>query len=181
MQSEQRFLAPQRNYYFTDGKDPSLIVREVRTRDNVIPSGNSVAALNLLRLSDLLLDAQAARRAQAILAAAPRDVARIPEAFPVLLMALDYATDSSKEVAIAGDRAHPKVLALLAAVRAGFNPNLVLAAGMPEADAVPLLRGKGLRNGEPTAYVCEDQVCRTPTTEPSVAAGQAQAFRPLHR
>src|SRR6185503_6931572 len=53
---DQRFLAPQGNYYFTDGSDPSLLVREVRTADNVVPAGNSVAALNLLRLADLLLE-----------------------------------------------------------------------------------------------------------------------------
>jgi hypothetical protein len=172
---------PRGHYYFTDGTDPSLIVRAVRTHDDVVPAGNSVAALNLLRLSDLLLDPEAARRAQALFAAAPRDVARYPEGFPVLLMALDYASDSNKEVAIAGDRGSPAKRALVAAVRAGFNPNHVLAVGLPGADAVPLLRGKVLRSGEPTAYVCEDQVCRAPTTQPSIAAEQARTFRPLKR
>jgi len=176
---EKRFLAPQGNYHFTDGSDPSLLVRDVRTVDNVVPAGNSVAALNLLRLADLLLDPEAARRARAILAATPRDVEESPEAFPVLLMALDYSSDRSKEVAIAGDPQGAATRALVAAVREGFNPNLVLAAGLPEPDAVPLLRGKRLRNGQPTAYVCEGQVCQSPTTDPRVAAGLAKAFRPL--
>jgi uncharacterized protein YyaL (SSP411 family) len=61
----------------------------------------------------------------------------------------------------------------------GANVLHLLAAGLPEPDAVPLLRGKRLRNGQPTAYVCEGQVCQSPTTDPRVAAGLAKAFRPL--
>jgi uncharacterized protein len=176
---EQRFLAPPGNYHFTDGSDASLPVRRVRTGDDVVPAGNSVAALNLLRLADLLLDPEATRRARAILAATPRDVQQYPEAFPVLLMALDYASDRSKEVAIVGDPGSPATRALVAAVRAGFNPNLVLAAGLPEVGGVPLLAGKTLRNRQPTAYVCESQVCRAPTTEPRVAGELARSFQPL--
>jgi hypothetical protein len=102
-----------------------------------------------------------------------------PEAHPVLLAALDYASDRSKEIAIVGDPASPESRALLAAVHAGFNPNLVVAAGASRADAVPLLRDKPMRNGRPTAYVCEDRVCRAPTSDPKAAAELAQAFRPL--
>ena len=177
---EARFLAPEGNYHFTDGTDPSLLVRESRTTDNVVPAGNSVAALALLRLADLRVDAGAARRAQAILAATPRDVERFPEGFPMLLMALDYASDRSKEVAIAGDAASPAARALAAAVRAGFNPNVVVAVGPPEGSTVALLDGKPLRNGLPTAYVCERQVCRAPTTDAKTAADLAHAFEPLH-
>ena len=176
---EQRFLAPAGHYHFTDGSDDSLPVRRVRTGDDVVPAGNSVAALNLLRLADLRLDPEATRRARAILAATPRDVQPYPDAFPVLLMALDYASDRSKEVAIVGDPGNPATRALVAAVRGGFNPNLVLAAGLPDADAVPLLAGKVLRNGQPTAYVCESQVCRAPTSEPHVAAELARVLQPL--
>jgi len=176
---ERRFLAATGNYHFTDGSDPSLPFREVRTNDNVVPAGNSVAALNLLRLSDLLLDPDLAKRARAILAATPKEADSWPEAFPVLLTALDYASDRNKEVAIAGDPGSPATRALLAAIRTGFNPNLVVAVGLPGADAVPLLRDKPLRNDRPTAYVCEGQVCRAPTHEPRLAADLAQVYRPL--
>ncbi len=128
---EAGFLAPQGNFYFTDGSDASLLFREVRTADNVVPAGNSVAALDLLRLADLRLDPAAAERARAILAATPKDVAASPEAYPMLLMALDYASDSSKEVAIVGDPASAATQALLSAVRAGFTPNMVVALGPP--------------------------------------------------
>src|SRR5262249_18287760 len=158
--------------------DPSLPFREVRSTDNVVPAGNSVTALNLLRLSDLLLDDDLAARARAILAATPREIETWPEAHPVLLAALDYASDRNKEAAIVGGPVRPEPRALLAAARAGFNPNLVVAVGPSRADAVPLLRDKPMRNDKPTAYVCEGRVCRAPTNDPRAAAELAQAFRP---
>ncbi len=178
---EARFLAPRGNFYFTDGSDPSLLFREVRTADNVVPAGNSVAALDLLRLADLRLDTSLAERARSILGATPSDVAASPEAYPMLLMALDYASDSSKEVAIVGDPASAATRALLESVRAGFTPNMVVAVGPPGGHAVPLLEGKPMRRGEPTAYVCENQVCRAPTTDPQTAGELARAFRPLEK
>jgi uncharacterized protein len=176
---EQRFLAPQGNYYFTDGAGPALLLREVRTSDNVVPAGNSVAALNLLRLADLRQDAEAGKRARAILSATPKAIDRYSEAFPVLMMALDYATDRNKEIAVAGNSHDTATLGLVAAIRKGFNPSLVLAVGLPESSSVALLRGKALRNGAPTAYVCEGQVCRAPTNDPDTAARLAHTFRPL--
>jgi uncharacterized protein len=178
---EQRFRSPQGNYYFTDGKDPSLLFRQVRTIDRDVPAGNSVAALDLLRLGDLLFDPEASERARAILRATPRDVEARPLDYPMLLTALDYASDRSKEVAIVGDPASTATRALLTAVRSGFDPNLVVAVGRPDDGAVPLLRGKTMRNGQPTAYVCESQVCLAPTTDPEVAGRLALTFRPLER
>lgn len=99
----------------------------------------------------------------------------------MLLMALDYASDSSKEVAIVGDPASAGTRALLDAVRAGFNPNMVVALGPPGGHAIPLLDGKPTRRGEPTAYVCENQVCRVPTTDPKTAGDLARTFRPLEK
>ncbi len=176
---ESRFLSPRGNYYFGDGSDASLLVREVRSEDNVVPAGNSVEVLNLLRLTDLLADSSLAVRARAIMAATPRDVQRAPEAYPMLLIAADYALDRSKEVAVAGDLASPATRALVDAVRRGFNPNLVVAAGQPGPSALPLLADKRLFDDKPTAFVCEGQVCRAPTTDPAAAAERAAAFRPL--
>jgi uncharacterized protein len=176
---DARFRGSRGGYWFTDGSDVSLLLREVRRQDNVVPAGNSVAALDLLRLSDLLVDPEARTRARAVLATAPRDVARYPEAFPVLLAALDYSSDRSKEVAIVGERDEPQTRALLSAVWRGFNPNLVVAVGPPDAPGVPLLRGKKRQGGAPTAYVCEEHVCRTPTSDPAVALELARTFKPL--
>jgi uncharacterized protein YyaL (SSP411 family) len=49
-------------------------------------------------------------------------------------------------------------------VRDSFRPHLVLAGGEP--DGVPLLEGRDPVEGRPTAYVCQQFLCRAPVTEP---------------
>jgi hypothetical protein len=44
--------------------------------------------------------------------------------------------------------------------------------GDPDAEAVPLLRGRPQVNGAPTAYVCERFTCRLPVTRPEDLAEQ---------
>jgi len=49
-------------------------------------------------------------------------------------------------------------------VRDSVRPHLVLAGGEP--DGVPLLEGRDPLEGRPTAYVCQQFLCRAPVTEP---------------
>jgi uncharacterized protein YyaL (SSP411 family) len=82
-------------------------------------------------------------------------------------------------VAIAGPVSDNATRALVAAARRGFNPNHVLAVGRGPATSVPLLKDKPQRAGRPTAYVCEQQVCKAPTSDPEKVAALMAAFTPL--
>ena len=44
--------------------------------------------------------------------------------------------------------------------------------GGPVASGLPLLEDRGLIDGRPTAYVCENYVCNLPVTTPSDLARQ---------
>ena len=162
-------------YWFTDGSDATLLRRGKDFLDNVRPAGNSVAALNHLRLSGLVGEPARADAAAKIFSAASGTVSRAPRGFPHLLLALDYALDRSKEIAIVGNPLDAATAALLAAVRAGFNPNKVVAASPAAGQEVPgarraaLLAGKPEKKGHPTAYVCEHGDCRLPTHSPEEA------------
>jgi hypothetical protein len=87
--------------------------------------------------------------------------ARHPQAFALLLQALDFHFAAVREVAIVG----PDARALERVVRDAFRPHLVLAGG--EADGVPLLEGRAPVGGRAAAYVCENFACRQPVTEPA--------------
>ncbi|MCU0254288.1 MAG: thioredoxin domain-containing protein, partial [Acidobacteria bacterium] len=140
----------------------------------------SVTALNLLRMGDLT--ARPALRQQAIelLAGSPAAVRRAPGAFAFLLLALDYALDRSRQVAIVGDLGADDTEAMLAALTDGFRPNQVLAVGRGDDGARPgLLAGRVARDGRATAYVCEAGACQAPTTDPAEAARHAAGFAPL--
>jgi uncharacterized protein YyaL (SSP411 family) len=54
----------------------------------------------------------------------------------------------------------------------------VLVGADGESDAassgLPLLEGRGMVNGRPTAYVCENYACKLPVTEAEALAAQLQ-------
>ncbi|RIK34900.1 MAG: hypothetical protein DCC57_23900, partial [Chloroflexi bacterium] len=61
--------------------------------------------------------------------------------------------------------------ALLGEVRRRYLPNTVLALKAPDAESMlPLLEGRGLVEGSPAAYVCENYACKLPVTTPEALA-----------
>ncbi len=169
------------DYFSTDGNDQTLLARRVEPFDNVVPAGRSVVARNALQLADLLLDKNLAEHAGQVLAGAPSLARKHPGAFAKLLAAADHALDDSKEVAVVGALDAEDTRTMLRALRAIHQPNMVLAAGSPgaNADAVPLLKGRPMKEGRATAYVCESGVCALPTTDTAEAVRLASTARPL--
>ncbi len=153
-------------YFYTDTSDATLIARSKDIYDGAVPSGNSVAALNLLRLYDLTLENSYRDKVEKILRVFSDFVSGHPHASPALLMAVDYATDDSKEIVVAGSKNDPKVKTMLGALHALFLPNkvLALADGPRGAGVMPLLEGKVPRNAEATLYVCQGHTCRAPVS-----------------
>ncbi|HEX8958202.1 MAG TPA: thioredoxin domain-containing protein [Solirubrobacterales bacterium] len=162
-----RFGDPERGGFFSTSDDhEALIARRKEIGDHPIPSGNSSAALGLLRLAALSGDRAYEGQANGVLRLFAPAAARQPEAFAHLLRALDFQLSPTKEVALVGD----DLSELSQAVRSGFRPHLVLAGG-PEGTATPsLLKGRTSVHGLPTAYVCEHFTCQAPTTDPGALA-----------
>jgi uncharacterized protein YyaL (SSP411 family) len=46
-------------------------------------------------------------------------------------------------------------------------------------ELLPLLKGKTAQRGRATAYVCENRVCKAPTSDPRAFARQLDSVRPL--
>ena len=158
-----RFGDSERGGFFTTPADLTrLPVRRKDLEDSPIPSGNSAAALGLLRLALLSGEAgyeQAALGALALLAPL---ALRHPLAFGHLLRAADFHLASVREVAIVGEAGEAQNL--LAVVRERYRPHVVLAGGV--ADGVPLLQGRETVAGHAAAYVCEHFACQAPVTSP---------------
>ena len=161
-----------------EGHEP-LLAREKPANDGAEPSGNSVHALNLLRLYELTTEDQYRRRAERTLTAFAPSLGGHPAALPEMLLAVEFHHDVAREIVIvtpSREAAEP----FLAELRDTFLPNRVLAvveaSDVEErADVVPLVRGKLALGGRATAYVCERQVCKRPTSDPAVFARQIQS------
>ncbi|HEX3241328.1 MAG TPA: thioredoxin domain-containing protein [Solirubrobacterales bacterium] len=147
-------------FYSTSTDHEQLIARRKEIGDHPIPSGNSAAALGLLRLAALSGDSRYADEARRVLDLFAKPATEHPETFAHLLRALDLRLAPSREVALVGD----DVSELAATVRSAFRPHIVLAAGPEGSERPPLLRDRTQVDGAPAAYVCEDFACQLPVT-----------------
>jgi uncharacterized protein len=160
----ERFGDPERGgFYATSADHEELIARRKEVGDHPIPSGNSAAAMGLLRLAALSGERHYAEAALGVFALYGEPAVRHPDAFAHMLRALDFHLSSTREVALVGD----DLAALAAAVRERSRPHLVLAGGPEGTEEPPLLAGRTALEGRATAYVCEDFACQLPVTDPA--------------
>ena len=170
-------------FFFTSADHEALIARKKAGQDGAIPSGNSMAALGLLRLAKLTGEARFAEAGAGAVRAFGEYLERAPAAFHMMLAALDFHLDAPVEIAVVGDPAAPATREALRAVDAEFVPNKVLAFrpagdGAEEEAAVPLLRDKTAIGGAATVYLCENFTCKEPLTDPAAVRA---ALRPAHK
>jgi uncharacterized protein YyaL (SSP411 family) len=177
-----------RGGYFTTADDhEELLAREKPSYDGAEPSGNSVAALNLLRLAAFTTDDGYRAAADHLLTGFAPLIQGSPGAVSELMLALDWRHDRPREVVVVTAGRGDGAAELLAPLRRTFLPNRVLAV-VPDQNReedlenlIPLIQGKVATDGRATAYVCEHGVCRLPTRDAAVLAEQLAAEAPGSR
>ena len=157
-------------FFFTSHDHEELIVRKKMTQDGAVPSGNSVAALALLKLAKLSGETEFAKCGEGVLHSFGEYLGRVPAAFHMMLVALDFHLYSPVEIAIVGEEDSEDTRAALRAVDSRFIPNKVLAlkseSSGEDVDAtVPLLDGKSKVDMQATVYLCENFTCKEPLTD----------------
>jgi len=164
-------------FFFTASDHEQLIVRSKISTDNAIYSGNSVMAMNLLKLH-VLLDRPSQNndlrdKATAILCRFSGAAQQNPFAHERMLCAVEAWHQGFQEIAIAGSPDDPRSQELVRTVYGTYLPNKVVALLDPSwpnaqeiARRVPLLAGKKMIDGKPAAYVCRNYTCQSPTTDP---------------
>ncbi|OPY52624.1 MAG: Cellobiose 2-epimerase [Methanosaeta sp. PtaU1.Bin060] len=152
--------------FFSPDDGEALLVHRKEIYDGAVPSGNSVAMLNLLRLSHLTGDPLWSQRAMALL----RSFANAADGpgHAMLLSALDYALGPVHDVAIVGDLHDGATDVLLRALRERFLPSkAVLLVNGDEVRSIALFTMEMAQvEGRATAYVCSGSNCHLPTTDP---------------
>lgn len=159
-------------FFFTGKSHENLIVRSKDFFDNATPSGNSVAAMLLLRLA--ILDGKENYRnlATATLREIADQTRRYPSGFGYALSAIDFLLSTPKEVAIVGNSPFD-IEPMVREVWRQYLPNKVVAPSFG-IDIIPLLEGRIAIKGQPTAYVCEHYTCQNPVTDMSELAAVLQ-------
>jgi uncharacterized protein YyaL (SSP411 family) len=155
-------------FYSTPEGDANLILRIKDEYDGAEPSGNSMAALGLLRLAHLTGRDDFRQPAERTLRAFSARMASMSLGLPEMLVALAASLWPPRQIVLAGPK--QDALEMLQTVRARFLPEtpVLLVTGESRAALArysPALAQMNPVDGRVTAYVCENFTCRLPTTD----------------
>jgi uncharacterized protein YyaL (SSP411 family) len=182
---EARFHdAEQHTFRRSSSEHADVPLHLVDMEDNVSPSGGAAAALLMLELGALAGDERLHEIGRAALARVADRAKAEPMSAGFVLVGIDHATASVREVVIAGAPGDAATAALRAVLHESDGARIVgalVGAEGPSAAAsaaFPALEGKRAIAGKPTAYVCERGKCRAPTGDPSRLRSQIRDANP---
>ena len=104
----------------------NLPLREKVIYDGALPSSNSVAAMNLLRLGRMTANPEFEKQADLLMKSFAERVAALPAAYTHFMQALDFALGPAREILIAGDISSPATKQMIETVHRLYSPNRVL-------------------------------------------------------
>jgi uncharacterized protein len=164
---EARFADRQNGGFFrtpSDGEE--LLAREKPAYDGAEPTGNSVAALTLLRLEALTGTARWREAGERTLKCFGALLAGAPAALGEMLLAVDFALGETKEIVLVrAPRSNDA--SLLDVIRPLFLPDAVLIRAEEGNQDLALARDRTAIRGAPAAYVCIRGACQLPVTDPA--------------
>ncbi|MBO8155395.1 MAG: thioredoxin domain-containing protein [Bacillaceae bacterium] len=153
-------------FYFTAHDAEELIVREKETYDGAIPSGNSVAAEQLIRLARLTGEMDFEKKAEEMFRAFKDQVEGYETGHTYFMLSVMLMEMPSKEIVIIGDEKEKGKQKLIRHLQEKFSPQYaILSIDQPDAAAAvaPFTAGYGKKEGKTTVYVCENFACQQPT------------------
>ena len=152
-----------------DGED--LLVRQKEIFGGAIPSSNSIAMWNMIRLGHLSSRSELLDMAYKAGAAFFTTVRQSPAASAQLMVAFDLAFGPSYEVVVAGIPGARDTESMIRALRTHFLPHVAVIMRptdqeQPEITQIAeFTRNQQSIEGKAVAYVCVNGACKLPTTD----------------
>ncbi|MBN1901489.1 thioredoxin domain-containing protein, partial [Candidatus Sumerlaeota bacterium] len=159
-------------FFLTPNDVDDIPVRQKEAYDGAVPSGNSIMALNLLRLFRITGKIDYEDISLRLFRAFAEQVMESPTAFTQLLIALDFALGPSTEAVVAGKINEDDTKGMLRILRREFQPCLTVLFHPADErqteiwDIADFTRNQIAINGKATAYICRNRVCKKPATNP---------------
>ncbi len=181
------FWNKKQEFFFDSVTDPSVKIRMRAQYDSAEPAGNSVAALNLIRLGQLQNNSQWQKIARQLIESFSTVINRYPPALPLMLTAWQQSNTKPTQVIIAGKRNAEDTRALFSVVNKQFDPArlVLLMDGAENQDYLtqnlPFLANMVPINNKATAYVCAEFTCKIPVREPAELRKQLNGANAVNR
>ena len=151
-------------FFFTGKENESLIARSKNPYDNAIPSANSVAVFNLIKLGHLTGEESLKQKAEQILHLFYNFLDQHPSGFAQMLSGLCFFLNP-EEIGIIGSKSDLKTQSMLKEIYLAYLPNKILNLRDPQEPIkekwFPFLTEKGIPE-VPTTFVCKGFTCLPP-------------------
>jgi uncharacterized protein YyaL (SSP411 family) len=161
-------------FYFPADDGEVLLTRQKEFYDGAVPSGNSIAMLNLLRLGRIMANEDFENKASDISKSFSKNIDSMPLGYSMLLCGLDFAFGPSYEVVIAGDLNSDDTKQMISALNKEFVPNKIVILKPVEIENPKIVNIAGFTkeqtsiNNKATAYVCRNYTCNLPVNDVEV-------------
>lgn len=154
-------------FFFTGSGSEELLGRKKEYFDSALPSANSAAMINLLRLGRITAKPEWEEKAEQIANSIAKQAAQAPASFTQLLQAYLWVTQPSFEIVIAGESETGDTQLFLDQVNQHYLPNEVVVLNSPDDDKIrelaPYTEHQTMQDGKTTVYVCRNYSCEKPT------------------
>jgi uncharacterized protein YyaL (SSP411 family) len=159
-------------YFQSEASFSNMIARRKEVYDGAIPSGNSVALLDLLLLYRITEEPELMEKAEATIAAFSGAIFRSPENYAQFMNGVDFKLGPSYSVVIAGEKDAEDTRLFFIELSPHFLPNKVVLLVEPAENGEnirrksPLVQGQAMKDGKAIAHVCTDRACLPETADP---------------
>jgi len=150
-------------FFFNAKNAKDAVLKRKELHDGALPSGNSVALLDLLRLERLAGNASFGEKAIRMLRSCSGEITRAPAAHTFMLVGLEFALGPAYNVVLVGELQESSTLSMIEALRLHYLPHLTVSIRKPSTTGL----GYEKIGNKATAYVCRGQTCMTPTNRPA--------------
>jgi uncharacterized protein YyaL (SSP411 family) len=168
-------------FYFTANNAEELLTRQKEIYDGAIPSGNSIAMLNLLRLSDITGNSELEEKAYILNKVFSERIRANPLAHTQFLVAIDFAIGPTYSLVIAGNKGDEDTNLMIDVLNNEYIPNKVILfrrteQEIPEIDSLSnFVQFFTNLDKKATAYICINKICKPPTHDTTQALELLQA------
>ncbi|MFX0106597.1 MAG: thioredoxin domain-containing protein [Candidatus Hodarchaeota archaeon] len=159
-------------FYFTAENSEELLTRQKEIYDGAIPSSNSIAMLNLLRLSYITGNHILEEKADILNRVFSNKIKANPLAYTQFLVAIDFAVGPTYSLVIAGDSDAEDTIDLIKSIQKEYLMNKVIIHRkteheFPDMDKLSNFIKFFIKlDNKAIAYVCINKTCQPPTSDP---------------
>ncbi|MFW6008059.1 MAG: thioredoxin domain-containing protein [archaeon] len=161
-------------YFISENKRDDIFIRNKKIYDGSIPSGNSIALMNLVKLFYITENIEYENRSRKLSQLYMNPVRNNPESYLQFLISYDYLNNPFYNIIIVGKEDDIITRKMFDILKNNYIPNKVLVF-KPVEDKIrrdkllkllPHINEYERIDNKTTAYICRDFYCNPPVTEP---------------